>query len=115
MLTRSRPLRRTRFKVKPRKHRESALRKRVRLNRAEMADLRLAAYERSGGMCECWRIPGQSPCPRKVTWHNGHLHHVIARGMGGSDLMGNVAYIAPTCHREIHGDVAWGSRRGGKR
>lgn len=28
----------------------------TRLNRAEMADLRLAAYERSGGMCECWRI-----------------------------------------------------------
>jgi len=105
------PLRATkRLRAKPRRHRESVLRARVRLNRREMGDLRFAAYERSGGMCECWRIPGQAPCTRSVSWRMGHLHHVTARGMGGSDLMGNVAYIAPACHRALHGEPAWSRR-----
>jgi hypothetical protein len=103
-------LKRTRLKVRPRRHRESSLRERVRLNREEMGDLRFAAYERSGGMCECWRLPGQTPCKRTVSWRNGHLHHLIRRGMGGSDIMGNVAYISPKCHREIHGEPQWTRR-----
>lgn len=103
-------LKRSWLRMKPRKHRESALRKRVRLDAGGMADLRFAAFERSDGWCECWRIPGIDPCNRWVSWHNGHLHHLTARGMGGSDIMGNVAYISPKCHEKIHGTVQWSRR-----
>jgi len=101
-------LKRTPFRgAKPRKAKTLWRSGRVILGRAAMATLRFAAYERSGGECECWRIPGQTPCRRKVTWNNGHLHHVTPRGAGGSDVYGNVAYIAPACHRALHGEPQW--------
>lgn len=65
-----------------------------------MATLRSEAYQRSGGKCECG-------CGKEVTWSYGHLHHVTPRSRGGSDILANVKYITPPCHKRIHGEPEW--------
>lgn len=78
---------------------------RIREDATGMARLRAAAYARSGGLCEC----GRRECLRRptrlrvVTWTDGQLHHVISRGRGGSDVLGNVQFITRRCHEEITG------------
>lgn len=78
---------------------------RVREDAIGMARLRSAAYERSGGMCECKRLAclARPSRLRKVNYNDGHLHHVISRAHGGSDVLENVQFITDICHREIHG------------
>jgi HNH endonuclease len=74
-----------------------------------MARLRSEAYERSGGICECQR-PSCLARPyrlRRVSFNDGHLHHVISRARGGSDVIGNVQFITRKCHEEIHGIPLW--------
>ena len=66
-----------------------------------MARLRSAAFHRSGGWCEC------GECSKQVGWIDGHLHHVISRGRGGSDVLSNVQFITRACHERITGELQW--------
>lgn len=75
---------------------------RVILDAAGMANLRMEAYERSGGVCECHLVEGTKKCGKFVHWHYGQLHHRIYRSSGGSDTIENVAFIRPECHEYIH-------------
>lgn len=74
-----------------------------------MARLRSEAYERSQGVCECER-PECLARPlrlRRVSYIDGHLHHVITRAHGGSDVLQNCIFITRKCHEEIHGIPKW--------
>lgn len=110
------PLRRSWLKKKPKPHRERSpwLPQRVRLSGPEMQLLRRAAYQRSGGQCECWMAtPGKTEadwCGKLVTWISGQLHHITPRAHGGSDVIENVAFLFADHHEEIHGKPAWGRR-----
>jgi len=104
------PLRATkRLRAKPRKHRESALRSRVRLDAKGMAALRLAVFERSGGFCEQGPrtpLPALSAvyrCWQPITWEEFELSHIIARSQGGSDTMENCRAWCKPCHKAWHG------------
>lgn len=68
-----------------------------------MARLRSEAYARSEGRCECYRCPGREPCHLRVGWADGHLHHVVSRAHGGSDVLENLAFISRVCHDQITG------------
>jgi hypothetical protein len=86
---------------------------RVREDAIGMARLRAAAYERSRGMCECNRnVCLQRPVRlQRVNWPDGHLHHVIPRGRGGSDVLDNVQFITALCHSEITGTPEWSFKK----
>jgi 5-methylcytosine-specific restriction endonuclease McrA len=85
---------------------------RVREDAAGMARLRSEAFHRSCGLCECGRAACliRSTRERLVTWADGHLHHVVSRARGGSDVLENVQFITRRCHREITGELHWGIR-----
>jgi len=72
-----------------------------------MATLRSAAFHRSAGRCECNLADASRKCSQRVTWFDGHLHHILSRAHGGSDIIGNVAFITRQCHREITGILHW--------
>lgn len=75
----------------------------VRLDSGGMAKLRAAAFARSGEFCEC----GDPDCHERVTYFTGQLHHVIARGRGGSDVIENVLFLDRGHHAKIHGVPQW--------
>lgn len=75
----------------------------IRLDSGGMAKLRSEAFQRSMGWCEC----GEKACHERVTWGDGQLHHVIARGRGGSDELGNVLFLSRGHHSKIHGMPQW--------
>ena len=74
-----------------------------------MARLRSAAFQRSSGMCECNRAEciARPWYERRVSWVDGHLHHVVPRAHGGSDVLSNVLFIRRECHRQITGEPEW--------
>lgn len=78
----------------------------VRLDSSGMATLRSEAFVRSNGFCEC----GDEDCNERVTWYSGQLHHRIARGQGGSDIISNVLFLTPGHHAKIHGVPEWSKR-----
>lgn len=86
---------------------------RVKEDATGMARLRAAAYERSNGICECGRpeCKGRAMQLRVVNWPDGHLHHVISRGRGGSDVLDNVQFITSLCHSEITGTPQWNFKK----
>lgn len=81
----------------------------VREDSAGMARLRSAAFHRSGGHCECYRVvdefpPGEEPCGGQlVTWVDGHLHHSKPR----ADVLDRVSFINRRCHEIITGELQW--------
>lgn len=74
-----------------------------------MARLRSDAYVRSMGICECGRVEclARPLRLRRVNWPDGHLHHIVSRARGGSDVLENVQFITSRCHREITGEPQW--------
>jgi hypothetical protein len=82
----------------------------IREDAVGMTRLRSAAFRRSKGVCECGfdlRSHTSQGCTRAVTWLDGHLHHVVSRGRGGSDTLDNVLFINSACHRRITGEPQW--------
>lgn len=75
---------------------------RLILDAAGMSSLRMDAYERSGGVCECGLVKKRKACGKFVHWNYGELHHIKYRSRGGSDTIENVAFIRPECHEYIH-------------
>lgn len=94
------PIARQRIKPKPRQHRESMpwRRPKIRLNGREMAGLRQEAFARSHRRCEN-SIDGER-CKTRITWGSFHLAHIVSRGRGGSDELGNVLAACQECHLE---------------
>lgn len=76
----------------------------VRLGSAGMATLRSEAFARSRGLCEA------EDCGERVSYFEGQLHHVQARGKGGSDVISNVVFLCRPCHAKIHGVPEWSKR-----
>lgn len=99
------PIRRSRLDRRHRENKSSApwRRQKIRLNASGMATLRSEAYARSEGICECHLCPNRKPCGKRVNWLDGQLHHIISRGRGGSDEIGNVAFLTRECHAEVTG------------
>ena len=81
----------------------------VRETAGGMAKLRSAAFQRSGGRCECIRVvnefpEGCKPCGGlPVEWIDGHLHHSKPR----SDVLERVSFIRRKCHEIITGELQW--------
>ena len=92
------PIRRSPLKPKPRQHKESMpwRRPKVRLNGAEMLELRQNVFARSQGRCEN-SVDGER-CPTRIYWMTFHLAHMISRGRGGSDVPENVLAACEKCH-----------------
>ena len=110
----TKPLKRTWITNRKRERKESAPWRapRVREDAGGMAKLRAAAFQRSGGICECSReeckkLPERM---RRITWTDSQLHHVISRARGGSDVLENLQLIRHACHAAIHGGLKWGER-----
>ena len=80
---------------------------RVIEDQAGMAALRAAAFHRAGHHCECSLADPNRRCNAKVTWVDGHLHHIVSRAHGGSDVLSNVAFVTRQCHRELTGILHW--------
>jgi hypothetical protein len=81
---------------------------RIREDADGMRELRVAACARAAGKCQCGQL--ETPpiiCPKRVTWYDGELHHVLSRARGGSDTLDNVIYVNPLCHRRITGEPTW--------
>jgi len=74
----------------------------VRLDAEGTAELRLQAFERSGGICECG-------CRRPVTFEKGEMHHETDHGTR-SDVLDRVIFIRKDCHEHITGKLQWTKR-----
>lgn len=72
-----------------------------------MAKLRSAAFRRSQGRCECKLADPERICRQRVTYNFDHLHHIVSRARGGSDVLENVAFVTRQCHRELTGILHW--------
>lgn len=112
MIPSKKPLRRSWLRRTGKKRRERTISwrsGRVRETAQGMVELRRKACDRSCGICECGRkvCRKRSQWDRRVSWNFGHLHHVISRAHGGSDVLENVQFITPRCHQEITGDLHW--------
>lgn len=110
MIPRRKPLKRSWIRPKKRVRKESWRSGRIREDSAGMARLRSEAYERSQGKCECVLADPKRICERRATWIDGHMHHIVHRSQGGSDVLENVAFINRLCHAEIHGEPQWSKR-----
>jgi len=61
------------------------------------------AYARSGGICECHRIPSlKRPGGCGVTLRDGHINyeHIDQDALGGDNGLDNCAVLARNCWRE---------------
>ena len=63
--------------------------------------LRAQVFLRDSSRCTGEGEDGER-CNRRVDWDTGHLHHVIPRGRGGSDEMGNTVTLCGACHGKLH-------------
>ncbi len=63
-----------------------------------------AAFERSGGRCECARLGHDhgSRCPRRIGRHSARFHHHRREIRGGSDGLANCEAVCKYCHDLIH-------------
>ncbi len=96
----SKPLRRTRLRQSSGSKPCPPKKPVVRLAGQEMTELRWAAFERSGGFCEAQVTTGRavSRCMAPLNWHTFHLAHILHRGKGGEDVLGNVLCKCVACH-----------------
>ncbi|HWL04527.1 MAG TPA: HNH endonuclease signature motif containing protein [Xanthobacteraceae bacterium] len=58
-----------------------------------------AALERSGGTCECYRIPGRPGCGALLGPGNTFYEHIIPDQLGGEPSLDNCAALTKTCWR----------------
>lgn len=101
-------IRRSRIHVKPKVRKILWRTGRVIEDARGMAHLRSEAFHRSEGYCECRRADPKRPyCGKRVHYNFGHLHHIVSRAHGGSDVLENVAFVDRQCHREITGNLKW--------
>lgn len=56
-------------------------------------------YARSGGICECHRIPGMVACGRPLGPGDTFYEHVIQCALGGDNSLANGAVLTKTCWR----------------
>jgi hypothetical protein len=80
-----------------------------------MSDKRFASHD-AGRTCVC--VKNHVPEPQELTGH--HIHPL---GMGGPDVPGNVVWLCPTSHYNVHevlrewirynGEPPWGEDRRG--
>ena len=54
--------------------------------------LRTAVVERDGYLCQSCKVPGGRLDP----------HHILPRGRGGRDELGNLVSLHRACHRTVH-------------
>lgn len=95
MIVRRKWLKRGWLQKKARRRRELWRSGRVMEDAAGMAVLREAAYDRAEGNCDICGLP--------APWegfNKGELIHVLARGRGGSDVLGNVQWGHRKCHTD---------------
>lgn len=78
----------------------------IRARREFSAATKRSAYERSGGICECYllgqrRIPGFSPqgCGVRMGAGNTWFEHIICDGIDGEPTLENCAALTKTCGR----------------
>lgn len=79
----------------------------TRLEGWALSNLRLEAFNRSGGTCELQR--GHNRCREPITWENSEMAHIQGRGAGGADVISNVQMSCkwrldrqPGCHALSH-------------
>jgi 5-methylcytosine-specific restriction endonuclease McrA len=94
------PLKRSWIKKKPKKAKTSWRSGKIRLDARGMEDLRLAAYQRSGGRCES--VKQGKRCGKPFHYLTFELHHLQHRSLGGSDVLQNVACLDAKCHSDHH-------------
>lgn len=58
-----------------------------------------AAFERSGGICECHRIPGMVACGLPLKGQPTFYEHIIQCEIGGDNSLDNCAALTKTCWR----------------
>lgn len=97
----------SRFKPKRKLRRVLWRTGRVIEDAAGMARLRSQAFHRSQGHCECVLADPTRKCRARVSYSYGHLHHIVSRAHGGSDVLSNVAFVDRQCHRELTGILKW--------
>lgn len=100
-------IRRSPIRYKPKVKRTLWRTGRVIEDNKGMARLRSEAYARSGGRCECGLADESRRCTARVTWFDGHLHHIVSRAHGGSDVLSNVCLVTVPCHKELTGVLHW--------
>lgn len=106
-------IRRSQIRYKKRVRKVSWRSGTVREDAAGMARLRSAAFRRSGGRCECYRVESEFPDGSKpcgglcVTWVDGHMHHSKPR----SDVLERVSFIRRRCHEIITGELQWSFKK----
>lgn len=100
-------IRRSRIRYKPKVRRVLWRTNRVIEDSRGMAKLRSDAFSRSHGKCECVLADPERVCKARVSWVDGHLHHIVSRAHGGSDVLENVAFVTRQCHRELTGVLQW--------
>lgn len=76
----------------------------LRGGRFDRATMR-AAYERSGGICECGRVPQlmailkNHPCGVALGPANTFYEHIVCEELGGDNALDNAAVLTRTCWR----------------
>lgn len=66
-------------------------------------DTKRQAFERSGGVCECHRVPSlKRPQGCGLVLRSGHFNyeHIDQDALGGSNDLSNCAVLSKTCWRE---------------
>lgn len=96
-------------KARPEERKESWRSGVVRETAAGIRELRVAAFRRSSGLCECWMETDRKPCGKAIFWSSFHLHHLGPR-IARSDVLEKVAATHPDCHDEITGKLQWRKR-----
>jgi hypothetical protein len=71
----------------------------MRTRREFPSPVKREAYRRSGGICECHRIPHvfAEPCGRPLGQGNTFYEHVDCDGIGGPPILDNCACLTKTC------------------
>lgn len=79
---------------------------RVELRGVDMTALRRRIYARSRGLCEAPDATGPGGlCSRFAPWDgwkHGELSHLVHGAKGPGDVLANVIWSCPGCHRKRH-------------
>lgn len=67
-------------------------------------DVKVKAFKRSGGRCECRRkshrhLLGRCMSPL-LSRASAEFHHITAQAQGGSDGLSNCEVLCKSCHRQ---------------
>lgn len=89
--------------------RKTPRRGRLVLTGVDRQELRHAAYDRAGGVCEAGVAPG---CPGRVDRDVFEWHHRKLRSQGGDDTIENSLALCPACHGWVHRNPTAAKTRG---